>query len=142
VKVLQRVRFSSLELNWLPNSIKKGLILPQIFFVQNSGVGGGYYRVKNFDNDWGNLTKRPIIVIDIHSETNDLDSTIAHEFRHHWQLYTYGNWISPRWKIENSYKKSIIKFYSSCPYERDALQFETKLAPNDTNLEWKEWLLE
>lgn len=145
MKVECTVKNSSLELNWLPNSIRKDLILPQIRYVSNSGGGGAYYRVQDWDNDWGDLTKRPLIEIDISwfdLGINEIASTIAHEFRHHWQLYKYGRPPKWPWKPSEDYKEDIIKYYIGAWHEMDALCYEVKHAPSETNLEWKEWILE
>ena len=136
-------KYSSLDINWLPNSILKGLILPQVYYVSDSGYGGAYYKVQEHDNDWGNLTRRPIILIDIQSETNTFASTIAHEFRHHWQIYNYGKPPNHPWNPKGKkYKKAIIDYFKGAWHEMDALCYEIKLAPTDVNLLWKEWILE
>lgn len=144
MEIVYKVKYASLELNWLPNSIKKDLVLPQIYYVEGLNCGGAYHRIGDSNQEWGDLTYRPIIEINTNWEEegySSFASTLAHEYRHHWQLYKYGK--HPVWPLSNkgkTYKQMIVDYFKGAWHEMDALQYELKLAPNNVNLEWKEWL--
>jgi hypothetical protein len=135
------VKNPSLELNWLPNSIRKGLPLPQIYFVSGVEYGGAYYKVQNHDNDWGDLTSRPVITVATDSADN-MASTLAHEYRHHWQTYAVGNLENIKWSNVGNYRNNIIKYFRSSWSEWDALRYEIAQAPSDANLLWWDWIQE
>jgi len=134
-----KIKWPSLELNWLPNSLRKGLDTPQILIGDNPDYGGCYYNVQDYVDDELDLTKKAVIII---TDTDRMESVIAHEFRHHWQTYTWGKLPTHPWQQGKSYKKSIKKYFRGARHEMDALQFEIKYAPNNLNLKWWEWLQE
>jgi hypothetical protein len=118
----------------------KGLSTPIITYISNSDYGGSYNPIDNYYDDIIDVRKRPVIQIDADS-IPDISSGIAHEFRHHWQLYTYGWGNKEYWTAydENiSYDEYILNYYLGDRYELDALIFECKYAPNDNNLSWLE----
>lgn len=128
------VKYPSLELNWLPNSMLKGLTLPEIRFIEVENASGSYtppYK-KN----------KPLITIST-LWPEDIHETIAHEFRHHWQLYNVlGEFPDWPWGRGTDYKESIIDYFTGAWHEWDALQFSLKVAPTDVTLLWKEWINE
>ena len=133
------VTHPSLEISWLPNSITKGLVTPQIRYVSDVDYGGAYYKVQHHDNDWGNLKKRPIIDVDI---GNDTPSTIAHEYKHHEQTYNKGGLVNLKWRVPkgSTYKAAIVHYFTHSWSEMDALLFECNIAPCETNMEWLRWI--
>ncbi len=86
------------------------------------------------------LSEGPIIVI-----ANQHPGVIAHEWRHLWQhtnglLSEKGSTVYD-WSNHNTYKKNIIKYFTTQPWEMDALLFELEHGPADLTLEWNEWLV-
>lgn len=125
-----KVRFPSLEISYLPNSIRKGLITPTIEFVEDIPYGGVYWR------------KKDIIQISTISN-NNLESIIAHEYRHHWQMYntTLDKFKAQPFNLNIEYKQAIIEFFKD-PFELDALIFELNFAHKyNYKWEWYEWVL-
>lgn len=125
----------SMELSWLPNSFIKGL--PEVDIGWSSGGNyGGMYQ-------WSVQKKKARIVINIDEDDaeSNMANTIAHEMRHHYQYNKYGDWTPPKWTHVSyyGYKEAIVKYFKSCPYERDALKFSNKVAPVEYALEWEDW---
>lgn len=143
MRIEHKVKFPSLELSWLPNSITKGLLIPQIMYVSGSSAAGAYYQTQPSCSDWGDLRKRAIIAIDIVDDPDNIGDIIAHEYRHHWQLYKFGTskewpWFIPKGQ---TYKQAIIRYFRGAWHEMDALRFECAMHPTDVNMQWMEWLL-
>lgn len=138
------LRMPSMELNWLPNSFRKGLSVPRIAVIDDIHYSGEYWRrtesryITPFDMD---LREGPIIVLTSKSGP----SSIAHEFRHHWQCESaglsklYSVW-APASDSDADYWKEIKRYFTEYPHERDALMFEARTAPDDVNKQWIESL--
>lgn len=74
------------------------------------------------------------------------EATLAHEWRHCWQLYNWGLEAldCPSWSYDEkiSYKKQIIDFFLASYCEYDALLFERKHSKAiDYTEEWYEWII-
>lgn len=135
---MEKVKYPSLELNWLPNSLLKGISLPKIVISDTEGYSGAYYLKGCPYEEFGyNNLKHGIIEI---STCGDYLSTLIHEWRHHWQRENGWNLGGFDWNSGVSYKKSIIKYFTTLPHEMDALKFEIKYAPSDLNLSWWDWI--
>lgn len=116
----------SSSLNFIPLSNRKGIPTPKVVFVPYTGQNyGGYYA---YDN-------RLVIV---ERDEKRTPATIAHEFRHHEQLYR--NQFSCRKGSKTyhhlPYEQMIRNYFRSQAHELDALLFERKIAPDDTNEQW------
>lgn len=139
-----RLRNPSLEFNWLPNSMCKGLSTPRVFVLDDNRWGGFYVHqtLKRFvfpslDID---LSEGAAIVL---CATPSAGS-IAHEYRHHWQResgYKLGNSVWSQ-KPGESYAASIRRYFRTFWWEREALRFQNRVAPDHWSLQWAEWLRE
>ena len=104
--------------------------------------GGCFMRQQDLDQEVFGMSLRegPVIVI-----SNYRPGVIAHEWRHLWQqmnglLGSSGSVIHD-WSNYNAYKKNIITYFTTQPWEMDALRFQLKHGPEDYALQWKEWLI-
>lgn len=140
------MRNPSLEFNWLPTSIRKGMSTPRLVLLDATWCGGAYWRrtdnrcvPESFGLD---LDLREGAVIALCASRDP--GTLAHEYRHHWQLesgHQFGEsvWQQASWA---SYKNSIIRYFKSYWWEMDALRFQLKHAPDDVSCLWWDWLME
>ena len=151
------VKNPSLELNWLQKK-QKDLLLPNLYFANEIGNAGAlYYHIENdmevlVDGDLVDISKKPLIIIGLRHYGKELDeksirSSIAHEWRHHWQQYnTYllesYHGFDIDWSDLENYKSNIKKFFINIEAELDALLFELINSPDDNTLEWYQWILE
>lgn len=131
MKIIERVKNPSLELNWLPNSFLKGLPTPNIALVSDSGYSGAYYQHQDYAWDDMDLRSKPLIIIDIC--ITDAASTIAHEMRHHWQYHNGIEFDNVAWNRDINYYDALIEYYTKSYTEFDALRFERKFAPDEDN---------
>lgn len=134
---------TSLELRWLARS-DKYILLPQLVFADIDYGGRFYYprREELLINDkYYPMGRGVIIISDAYPE--EIESSIAHEWRHLWQFYQGWSYWYAEWdlKSKESYRNKIIRFFKSDPLEMDALLFQLKKAPNDTGREWHEWII-
>ena len=134
---------SYLELNWLAKA-DKYILLPPVIFADIPS--GGFFRFPDkkevlVGDKYYPADRGLIVISETYSEL--IESSIAHEWRHLWQYYQHGRPRSTtQWNLESplSYKKQIIDFFMSDPQEYDALLFGLEKAPDDTALEWHEWI--
>lgn len=138
-----RIRNPSLELNWLPNSIRKGMPTPRMAIVDGADYGGAYWRktkdrcvLDGLDVD---LKEGGFIALG----TIRNAGCIAHEYRHHWQIQSGYRFGASVWRQNpgESYERSIVRYFRSYWWEMDALKFQLKHAPDEISLYWKELLL-
>lgn len=148
-----QVKYPSLYFNWLPNSIKKGLPHINLIIIDHSdNYSGAFYRRCNY-SDSGELLGTPVSMINtdtiVITDNCSWDAVLAHEYRHFWQLYTYGvkYFEAPLYTSFSdfiskfSYKESVIKYFTNNWAEMDALNFELKTAKNDLNSMYREWVI-
>lgn len=113
------------ELNFIPLSYRKNVTLPRVVIEPKlNQLYGGYY------------SEGVIVAV----EGDYIESTLAHEFRHHLQDY-YGCSTCPVdiSEEDNSYEnypRFIRKYFRSSWSEMDALLFETKITPSPVNKYW------
>jgi len=139
-----KMKSSCLELNWLAKA-DKYILLPPVVFADI--LEGGYFLFPKkeevlIDDKYYPADRGLIIISEINSEK--IEATIAHEWRHLWQYYQWGKpEMKSQWNEESSrsYRKSVIDFFTSDPSEYDALLFELKKAPDDLAREWYEWII-
>ncbi len=120
----------SLELNWIKNE-DKSLVMPEVVFSSVSWAGGLYYHPEDMEvciN--GKFYSLEFGLIEI-GMTGIIESTLAHEWRHHWQFFHYGvpddylfSW--PQEISVDEYDKALVKYFLSNPTEMDALRFQYK----------------
>lgn len=130
------VRHPSLDLNWLPRSERKGLSLPRVEFRDVVGAGGYYLMAGARFDEFEHAGERDVLVISITAV--DPAATIAHEFRHMQQRYVTtlpriecAPWMDFGDTFE-TWSRAFRVFYRR-PWERDALQFELRHAPCESN---------
>jgi hypothetical protein len=138
--IVHWARHPSLELNWLPNSLRKGLQTPAVVFTDADDCGGRYWT--RWDYDWGvdgiSTRKRPVIeVVDCGVPAAGI---IAHEYRHHWQRYSTRKLFATQWTKHGNYRKNIVSYFRASWSEYDALRFQVKTAPDDNSRQWWEWV--
>ena len=126
----------SIELGWLSRR-DKGLPLPLIIFTPKlNGCSGYYSRPQNteslVDGKFINLTNGLIVC----EEDDGVDGTIAHEWRHHWQLFHFGKNDNPIQFDESIDYDLAIKKYFKDRMELDALLFSHRIAPNHSSEYW------
>lgn len=135
-------RFPSLELNWLPMSLRKGISTPRIVYGDPGFPCGGVH--------YGRTPYRRILVgtdIDtkegsvlwISDPEQESQHTLTHEWRHHWQNESgwdiSGPWPYHHQEIREDYEREI-KRYFRMPYELDALLFQHRHEPDDLSDYW------
>lgn len=138
-----RIRNPSLELNWLPNSIRKGITTPRIYLLEEEKWGGFYSRRTDdrcIPSDVDIDLKEGAAIVLCGLKTI---GSLAHEYRHHWQVesgYRFGASIWAE-QTEETYQESIVRYFRTFPWEMDALKFQIAYAPDDCSLQWREWLM-
>ena len=132
---------SYIELNWLRGR-DNDIPLPKIVIVNNYIYAGAYFHPRNdyvYNN--GRIVDLKKGLIAICSELDDPGSTIAHEWRHHWQFFNGIDFDNIQFDHDKCYKNETIKYYCNSKTEMDALLFEIKMYPDDDNQLYYEWIL-
>jgi hypothetical protein len=140
-----------IELNWLRKGHKE-IDLPEVIYISPKiGYSAAYYRpVKEeifIEGRYYNREKGIIVLVDNRREEDKgFASSIAHEWRHHWQFHkgfllplSAKRPYDPEKAAEN-YKREIIQFFKQNSDEMDALLFSVRKVPCDYELEWIEWI--
>ena len=132
----------SLELNWIRRKCDKSIPMPEVVYYPLSHASGKYYHPEDrnelYDAD-GMPHSMKYGVIVINSNSIMMNTTIAHEWRHHWQYYNgiefeIGNPPDANLKKEE-YEKGLKKYFTDSKTEWDAIRFEYKYA--GTYPEWE-----
>jgi hypothetical protein len=140
-----KIKNPSLEFDWLPNSVRKGISTPRLVLLGGDWCGGAYWRQTDsrcVPSQFGlDMDLSEGAVIGLCASRNA--GTLAHEYRHHWQIESGYKIGASVWHQANadSYQRSIIRYFRSYWWEMDALKFQLKHAPDDVSLLWKEWLI-
>lgn len=120
-----------MSINWLPLSHRKNISQVKVIIEDDIGQPySGYYAIGT----------KTLVAVYRNLGGGSLESTIAHEFRHHVQYET--NNISLKvvsFNTNITYEKAIRQYFRSSLSELDALIYEHKYAKSDLN-EW--WLKE
>jgi hypothetical protein len=131
------------ELNWL-NKKDKDIRLPRLIETNSNDYGGCYYPPGKYEIMIDNKFipgDRGIIII---AETNDNKfhtNSLVHEWRHHWQTNKGIELDGLNWfELKGSYEQKIVQYFTGSKSEMDALLFSNKISPDDTTLEWLEWI--
>ena len=124
----------SLELNWIRKRVDKTIPMPEVVFHPLSNAGGKYYWPNKYElydmNGKPHSMKYGVIVLDPRHHRY-IKSTIAHEWRHHWQCFNGIKFESSPINLAShnlSYDELILKYFTTCKIELDALRFEYKYA--------------
>ena len=122
----------SLELNWIRRKCDKSIPMPDVMFYPLADASGRYYPPKNremYDFNGKPYHMRYGVIV-INPEYDNIDSTIAHEWRHHWQHFHGIKFeISSLTMFkELEYNESLLKYFTESKTELDALRFEYKYA--------------
>ena len=134
---------SFLELNWLARA-DKDILLPPVVFADTAGCSGFCQYPRKGERLIGDRfypLDRGLIVVGLDSA--DVANTLAHEWRHLWQVYNKGEWDPKSWDAvgKRSYKTKIVEFFKQSGDEMDALLFSLKKAPDEVSLLWHEWIV-
>jgi hypothetical protein len=121
----------------------KQLPTPTLIYAKLNGAGGLYIHP----------SKKPILIRGEYIEPSkgtiivgigavgydclDIESTLAHEWRHHWQWWNGYRTNNIRWVYSGNYEEDIVRYFSNSPNELDALRFEVQ----QTNSEYSKWWL-
>jgi hypothetical protein len=141
---------ASANLHWLLKTAK-WLPIPKLLFSEKAldgAVCGIYYppswkcnHIVPIDGvEYHN--KNGIIVINT-SYPENIESTMAHEFRHHWQIFSGWKLTSSLFDsldFENDWTNSVIRYYKEQPYEMDALRYQNKMVRSEAE-KWVESLV-
>lgn len=129
------------DLNWLPLSDRKNIDLPKVYWEEYSGQNyAGYYTASNVVKD------NYIVVVYCHEWVSDyrysLEDTLAHEFRHHIQK-TLGLFkrLNSTVSTNPNYEEGIKEFFTTYPFEMDALEYSLRLNKADMQDYWYRKLL-
>ena len=127
----------SFELNWVRLKCDKSIPMPEVVFYSLDDCAGKYYHPENhelYDVDGKPYHMRyGVIVVD--PDTPLIHTTIAHEWRHHWQYY-HGIEFEISSIVDNeSYNESLLQYVTGSKTELDAIRFEYKYA--GTYPEWE-----
>lgn len=118
----------SLELNWIRNE-DKSLVIPEVIFQELESSAGQYmdpqpYEIYDMDGHPHDMNFG-VIIINL-NYTEEFESTLAHEWRHHWQLFHGFEYDGIDKYKNNDYDKYIINYFTKSKAEMDALRFEVK----------------
>ena len=132
----------SIELGWIARRAKD-LPLPNIVFTSKlPDCGGCYYKPQHggvyVDLVRYDLSHGLIVIAD--DGDDHTGSTIAHEWRHHWQLFNLGDCKAIGWgsvlASSVNYEAAIKRYYRGSSTEMDALLFQHKYSPSKTTDYW------
>lgn len=130
----------SIELGWLSRH-DKDLPLPELVFASRLAGCSGYYarpgRCESFVGGKGfDLTGGLIVCGE--TDAREAANTIAHEWRHHWQIFHMGLKDSlTRFNETIDYDSAIREFFKDWR-EMDALLFSHRRAPSPISHSWME----
>jgi len=133
----------SLELNWIRKKCDKTLVMPEVMFLEIDYAGMYIHpeECEYYDTDGHPFyAGNGLIIVDTRYP-EDVESTIAHEWRHHWQLFNGFKLEASDWDVEiddNDYNDHLIKYFTSSKFEMDALRFQYKYSFIDPS--WEELL--
>lgn len=137
---MERIKRPSLNLNWLPLSERKTLPTPRMAFIDVTGCGGycayrtDYHCIEELTG-WDRRDGDVIVVSTAYGDYERTAATLAHEYRHLQQNYFND---LPRlgtcqpFRQDMPWEEAIRVFYRQ-PCEFDALLFEHRFAPEETN---------
>jgi hypothetical protein len=118
----------SLEINWLKR-FDRSLVVPEVAFSDLTDCGGYYVRPGKYE--WpldGKFIdcRFGLIVVGFGWSA---ESTIAHEWRHHWQVHN--GWTLDHQRFDHTVKweDAIRKYFRESRSEMDALRFEKLVTP-------------
>lgn len=136
----------SLELNWI-RKFDKSLSMPEVVYSSIDWAGGQYFHPEEneicIDGKYYNISRGLIeISVSNNVSSKEISSTIAHEWRHHWQYfnlpYEKNKFKWPQTYDDQKYNKLITNYFLLNPLEMDALQFQKKYS--SIYEEWEEIL--
>lgn len=130
----------SIDLNWLSRRDKQ-LPIPQLHYDPLLEEYGGVYYDPEFgifeydENHTFDCKNGLIVVSTIYEE--DIESTLAHEWRHHWQTFN-GCCLDYEYGLESydfsdwdTYDHNIKRYFLENDFEFDALLFEARMTKNE-----------
>ena len=124
----------SFELNWI-RKVDKSIPIPEVIFFPLSDATGMYFSPDcdnvMFDADgYSYSMDYGVIVVSTLAKNEDIEGTIAHEWRHHWQQYNgfeYDESTITEYDEEKmNYDEFAFQYFTTSKAELDALRFEYK----------------
>ncbi len=137
-----RVKHPGLEIAWLRKH-DRALVVPEIVFAEIE-TSGFYAHPRPDTRDINGVVvdcSRGIIVVNSLDEAELHASTLAHEWRHHWQRHNGWAEDGSSWSVTDGsrpYEERIVEFLRRFPSERDAVMFEHRVAPSWVTDYWLE----
>ncbi len=136
-------KYPSLETKWL-HKYAPWMPQPKVVFATLKNAAGIYYSPEqgSFLSN-GMDRSNGIIVVDpvLH---DDVDSVIAHEWRHHYQWFHGPFYKGPSWKYlsdKYSYEEAVVKYFTLSPIEMDAFTFSLKHTKDIVDDIWLELIV-
>lgn len=135
-----------LELDWIRRKIDKDLVLPVIAYSDSTDYGGAYWSPEPCELLIGGVyypCDHGIIEVSTLDPDNS-GSVIAHEWRHHWQVYHGWTLRGPMWESVQSgrpYEDAIAHYFTHSAKEADALKFQLRYVPPTYGPKWEYWIL-
>ena len=128
----------ALECRWLARRLRH-LPVPDVVYVDSLKVGGFYHPPTEDPIFHRGVVAPParngLIVVGVHYDDVD-PSTLAHEFRHHWQYHNGIEFdhIPLNSDVEgDQWWDHIYDYFTKSKTENDALMFEYRVAKNWSN---------
>jgi hypothetical protein len=131
------------ELHWITRHYR-GIILPKVIFDDDENYGcyyspqpNVYYDIDGKDHD---ISKGLIVVSTKYFHLKKhVESTLAHEWRHHWQKMNGWELYAPEMSERNweNYDLVTTNYHQNSRCETDAYLFETKFAHGSDNLHYR-----
>jgi len=129
------MRSRSIGLNWLRH-FDKSVVVPEVVFTSLNDASGYYYQPGDYELCIDGRFYDGIFGIMVISDGDLIASTIAHEWRHHWQRHNDFEFDHVPLRPDLPYEENIAHYFSSSKSEMDALLFERRNAPNYLNDYW------
>lgn len=121
----------SLELNWIRKKVDRTIPMPEVMYFPFTDAGGRYYRPQKgwmFDGDMRPHSMKYGVIVVSPLCSDNVEATIAHEWRHHWQYFHGVKFDATPVNIFQTmaYEKALVKYFKSSRMEMDALRFQYK----------------
>lgn len=131
----------SIDLNFVARR-DKSLPFPNLAFDEMEGYAGFYVRPQEEEFIWREKihdARRGVIFIST-NYPEIIASTIAHEWRHHWQFFNGFQMDGTSWNSPADYDAAIVEYFTKSKSEADALRFQIRTVGWEKDDQWKEIL--
>lgn len=104
--------------------------------VNGERIGGAYFRPSDTEIEFGGLRYRGQRGLIIVRDDDESHTTIAHEWRHHWQWCNGWEYDGLGWPPTRSYENDIRRYFRGSRSELDALVYEFTWTKSERNEHW------